>query len=518
MATVVGLNAVEARLNGAFGLTRAVKRVLRGGLADALVQASILVEGDGTVCACRAHAATAHDEEEGVGCARWALGKASFVSTVSKPGVEHSACVAEPVTRRRDAEVALMVATTGFTGTWRASNKYRKRHCSGCYLAVDDFGAGYCYVGPIEDKARTRVARILGPLPYLIPAAVFISKFPNTGVGTYRLVAVKPGYYHFEPGPGVFQVSEMMERVAEIVRAEGPHVRVGIRSEWAEWLQHAVGMGGCESSEDEDGEPVGFQKEKKKEPSSESGGAGPADDVVDIGLNSSDLERLVALLAAAKIPAGVLSSAEAGPSRTSVLVEEKKKPIYKSPNSGFGGFGDMYGNHVPGLVKGAREALVSTSRVKSIVGYFDSIGIKMPKSSHIDLALATHVVSTVPVGFLGGADRLKALQGLGDATLRGLAAAAVVSSASTVHTHMAILSLYSNAGLRAVAKRWKLQEYCVMGSVPDGSKARADLVEQVIGVVAFWRNHCDVAKFARAIGLGPPSIHERGKSPARSNE
>ena len=434
-----GINGGVPTGNVRGGYTRGYLRaVLQVG---AEVRAAVMDEEVWMNSRCAVHKEVVHGLEGVVGCGSAALGHAGFIAAATRADGQHAACLSPPDQRAKDREFAVLVYEQAFRDNpFSPSKRVRDKFCNSDVVDMAAFGAAYCHLRFVNKRVRARVARVLGPLPPLIDALAFADIFPAEEAVKFQLQRVADGACHVVTGQGAGFVNRatLYQRAVQVFVEEGLAVRVGVTDEEFARLK----------------------------------------------------EQLVNLQAA-------YAEREPGVPGAGSLVPER----YLGKTAGnFGGAGDPFGLLVPvGSVD--MEALLGRDRIAALFGWFDSVGVSMPKKARFDVGMATCTVSGVPGGIPGAKDRLRLVEGVGDAFLKYMSRTRAFCSGATLASATGAEALHVNHALVAAFHRWQAREHCRLGGTPGDSTKLADLVEQVIGVVAVWRTNADAYKVAVALGL-----------------
>lgn len=184
----------------------------------------------GMVC-CAIHRRIHCGVEGAVGCEGWSSGTHRSIAVLYDGLATNSYCHAQMgqlVLDRVVAEESLLMRKRGNSalGVVRvmAAKYYR-----GYHVSVSSYGAGYCYLIAFPSEVRSRVARILGPLPLVADVLRLMRVLGASEVNAiWRRVGID--VYHVEPlsniehdRPGLF-----FEQGFSLLRTCGKYVRVGV--------------------------------------------------------------------------------------------------------------------------------------------------------------------------------------------------------------------------------------------------------------------------------------------------
>jgi len=247
MTTFIGMNAgvkmekgksVRGAVRGGLGLSPS--NVLRVALMDPVVVSTMrLPVVGGRACECRLHVRIDCGKESGVGCE--ALGKGTagpirisqLLEGELPGGPAYVGCEAELGTRYRDAEFVGLVLKMAFGGPRGLINRFplqlRRKFANGTYKDMSCFGAGYCNLEALQEGIRMRVARVLGPKPFLVAAAATISVMGQQQGFRVKLVRVGDHLWHAERTeiPVMDVAGCFLVDVCAVVRQHGYRERLG---------------------------------------------------------------------------------------------------------------------------------------------------------------------------------------------------------------------------------------------------------------------------------------------------
>lgn len=146
------------------------------------------------------------------------------------------------------------------------------------------------------------------------------------------------------------------------------------------------------------------------------------------------------------------------------------------------------------------QRCVRTPRVEALASLLREItGVKMPRSSYEELALASFTTATVPSDFVDGAKRIRGLAAIGDAALSLAVVATLYRNGETVQNVQYVRSgVLSNAVMSKACCASGLSAHIIYpnGVHPSSSKLSADALEAVAGVLSLWMSPVAVHKYA----------------------
>lgn len=160
-----------------------------------------LAASDTTVCRCRLHAVP-HTVAgfASVGCSSKPAGKAQVLSRAYNR--VSNMCVADESTRVQDKK-ALLLAMSDVTPKFLVGDQRSSDVSALCTSSVtttiEAFGSGYCYLNLFLHDAWWRMARLLGPNPYLRDVARLHLWFGKPEMKVQKFILVKEGYFHVCP-------------------------------------------------------------------------------------------------------------------------------------------------------------------------------------------------------------------------------------------------------------------------------------------------------------------------------
>jgi hypothetical protein len=326
----------------------------------------------------------------------------------------------------------------------------------GVELAVEWLGAGYCYTAALIAVFRMRVARLLGPLPFLINVLRFVLVCGVAVGPELDLVKVGPGLYHVEVKGTSVDLNagfKFVGQVMKVLRAEGPQVRVGAsrmsETELREWLLAGLQGSSCAIpglSADRGDSVDGLEGGKTITTSSQ---AGVPDSVVR-GVYS--LSRAVGLSQVSLTPAAYKQHVECG-------------------------------------------------RVQGLVKALGTVGVHIPKMAWADLAVVTVAPVHLAKVFAPMKERKRLMEVLGDVALKELAAVSVLAEGGLMASYTRILDAQRNSELGKVLRSSSLIRWFVVEGLSEDSKVFADMIEGTIGTVAYWSTSQSVHSLALHLKL-----------------
>jgi len=152
--------------------------------------------GESVMC-CRMHRTVKFGEPAGAGCRGQMYGSHPAIKALYEGVVRNEVCLVEPHVKEKDRQLvdaALDVDYGGWSG--QPGMEWLSRFHTSSLTEMSSFGAGYCYLLAFVPGVRSRVARVLGPLPYLTDVLRMLRVAGASDVGELCLVEVARGMFH----------------------------------------------------------------------------------------------------------------------------------------------------------------------------------------------------------------------------------------------------------------------------------------------------------------------------------
>lgn len=146
---------------------------------------------------CAIHKSVVCGQPGAVGCRGWSPGTHKSVAVLYDPVAVNTYCHAmagQLVLDRRVADEAVLMLRSGNVALGRGA-LFGAKYQSGYAISVSGYGAGYCYLVAFSPNVRSRVARILGPLPYVADVLRLMRVVGMQAVSA-RWQFVSKGLYH----------------------------------------------------------------------------------------------------------------------------------------------------------------------------------------------------------------------------------------------------------------------------------------------------------------------------------
>jgi len=320
------------------------------------------------------------------------------------------------------------------------TNRFKKRFMAGFPIDVSCYGAGFCYLGLMDQTARSRVARCLGPFPLVadvVRMMMFVGDKENVSAS---VVGVDDGCWHVEDKPcGSFPVYRFLVRKLFTIVEHDPFARIGAT---AIEFDHSV---------------------------------------VDI----SRLRKEIAFLSAGgdKVDSSGIGLS-VGP-----------KPC---------GMIDMYASVVFNVEgNGAMQQAFARDRMVALKRWFTDRGVTVPYEALDQLAIATCASACLPTDANALKKAAKLWAVLGDSILKVYMAAHCIASAGDVSMFTQENQSATNAALGRVFLKSGLRDVCLVSGLSVESKGNADILEAVIGVISMHCKSDVILNFLHVLGLIP---------------
>lgn len=198
-------------------------------------------------CKCLLHTTISCGIKKGSGCASARPGSYPPIAAAYRDRQGHHACLATAAQRKGDARLAQAMMQVDLDFGEEFPDDYvseeEMKDLEAPHYCWEDFGAGYCYLKAIRAVHRSRIARLLGPLPYIadVLRAVKFCGRQEMKVLDLKLVVAEDHLYHVTHSPwikgqnstaGFWFASELFQ-----ILAKYPDARVGAGvTEGLEWL------------------------------------------------------------------------------------------------------------------------------------------------------------------------------------------------------------------------------------------------------------------------------------------
>jgi len=137
-------------------------------------------------------------------------------------------CLAERSTLELDRQFAVGAVTFSLTGFQFRSKKilsHLRKYETGTVMGLESFGRGYCYLGLFREAMRFRVARVLGPVPFVSDVAL-LYRLAGRDVHRYTVRSVSQGFFHCERSDEVIDGKDMFALLLGLVEM-WPDARIG---------------------------------------------------------------------------------------------------------------------------------------------------------------------------------------------------------------------------------------------------------------------------------------------------
>lgn len=181
-------------------------------------------------CFCAIHKKVVFGKEDGVGCEKLPHGTHESIAALYSER-SNRYCHAELGVRVLDGKFAAFAYNARAFACLGGDYKPIMKYVKGSHAGLPRFGSGYCYMEAVIPEARVRVARVLGPLPYMVDWLRVICVVGRVEIDEWSLEEVKVGSWHLESiSSNKVAARGLVERIVEILDTQ-PKARIGVKSE-----------------------------------------------------------------------------------------------------------------------------------------------------------------------------------------------------------------------------------------------------------------------------------------------
>lgn len=186
---------------------------------------------DPTVCSCKVHVAPrAALDGKLVGCCVKRAGWAGPIRAAAEG--RHKFCAVDESVRWADWGFEQVVAAgPGSAGIATTLQESVRQYASVNSAVIEEFGRGYCYLGPVFPSIRWRSARVLGPNPLCVDIVRLYSHVIMGQMAMWKIEQVAPGWYHLTRDKSVKGVQgragEQLIVSLQAIVDQDPRARIG---------------------------------------------------------------------------------------------------------------------------------------------------------------------------------------------------------------------------------------------------------------------------------------------------